>query len=100
MVDPASDALLIAYDLTGAGVRLYPLLAPHLGISQITPNRSGGRWGLTTRRGSTRRTLRCSRAAAAASVPAGAAWFTRAGAGDVGDSDGWTDFSRNESMTR
>ncbi len=31
VVDPASDALLIAFDLTGAGVRLYPLLAPHLG---------------------------------------------------------------------
>ena len=37
VVDPAHDALLIDYELTGTGVRLYPLLAPHLGISQITP---------------------------------------------------------------
>jgi hypothetical protein len=37
VVDPDHDALLIGYDLAGAGVRLYPLLAPHLGVSQITP---------------------------------------------------------------
>ncbi len=100
VVNPASDALLIAYDLTGAGVRLYPLLAPHLGISQITP---GQQWG----------TLGADNQAwvdpADLSVFASGSGyflcllaqpgFTRAGAGYVGDSDGWTDFSRNQSMT-
>ena len=37
VVDPDHDALLIAYDLAGAEVRLYPLLAPHLGTCQVTP---------------------------------------------------------------
>ena len=37
VVDPDHDALLIEYELAGEGVRLYPLLAPHLGIGQITP---------------------------------------------------------------
>ncbi len=100
VVNPASDALLIACDLTGAGVRLYPLLAPHLGISQITP---GQQWG----------TLGADNQAwvdpADLSVFASGSGyflcllaqpgFTRAGAGYVGDSDGWTDFSRNQSMT-
>src|SRR4029077_7112063 len=31
VVDPDHDALLIDYELAGADVRLYPLLAPHLG---------------------------------------------------------------------
>ena len=34
VVDPDHNALLISYDLQGAGVRLYLLLAPHLGICQ------------------------------------------------------------------
>src|SRR5581483_5440978 len=29
--DPLRDVLLIPYELAGAGFRLYPLLAPHLG---------------------------------------------------------------------
>ena len=37
VVDPDHDALLVAYDLAGAEVRLYPLLAPHLGVCQVTP---------------------------------------------------------------
>src|SRR4029078_2996602 len=37
VVDPDHDALLIEYELAGEGVRLYPLLAPPLGIGQITP---------------------------------------------------------------
>ena len=45
VVDPDHDALLIDYELTGEGVRLYPLLAPHLGISQITPERMAGARG-------------------------------------------------------
>jgi glucoamylase len=100
VADPANDALLIAYDLTGTGVRLYPLLAPHLDICQITP---GSQWG----------TLGADNQAWI--DPAGPAMFasgsgrflcllaqpgfTRTGAGYVGDTDGWTDFSRNQSMT-
>ncbi len=45
VVDPGRDTLLIAYDLTGAGARLYPLLAPHLGICQITPESQWGTLG-------------------------------------------------------
>ena len=44
VVDPVNNALLIAYDLQGDGVRLYPLLAPHLGICQ-THQRPAGRAG-------------------------------------------------------
>ena len=37
VVNPDHDALLIGYDLAGEQVRLYPLLAPHLGTCQVTP---------------------------------------------------------------
>jgi glucoamylase len=100
VVDPDHDALLIAYDLAGAGVRLYPLLAPHLGVSQITPEEQWAALGAANQ---------------AWVDPADLALFasgnghflcllarpgfTRAGAGYVGDTDGWTDFARNRSMT-
>ena len=99
VVDPDHDALLIDYELTGAGVRLYPLLAPHLGVSQVTPQPQWGALGadniawtgpdlaLLARDGS--------RFACLLAQPG----FTRAGAGYVGDTDGWTDFSRNGAMT-
>ena len=100
VVDPTSDALLIAYHLTGAGVRLYPLLAPHLGISQITPEPQWGTLGADNQAWVDPADL--------AVFASGSGYFlcllaqpgfTRAGAGYVGDSDGWTDFSRNQSMT-
>ena len=100
VVDPDHDALLIAYDLAGAEVRLYPLLAPHLGTCQVTPEAQWAALGADNH---------------AWTDPAGLALFasgsgrflcllarpgfTRAGAGYVGDTDGWTDFSRNQSMT-
>ena len=33
LADPGRDALLISFQLEGDGLRLYPLLAPHLGVS-------------------------------------------------------------------
>src|ERR1700760_294804 len=99
VVDPAHDALLIDYELTGAGVRLYPLLTPHLGVSQVTPESQWAALGadntawidedLALFAGDGSRFL-CLLARPG---------FTRAGAGYAGDSDGWTDFSRNGSMT-
>ena len=100
VVDPAGDALLVAYDLQGAGVRLYPLLAPHLGVSQITPESQWGTLGADNQ-------AWIDPADLALFASAGDRFlcllarpgFTRAGAGYVGDTDGWTDFSRNQSMT-
>jgi glucoamylase len=99
VVDPGHDALLIDYELTGAGVRLYPLLAPHLGISQITPEPQWGALGAgnTAWTGPDLALLAGdgSRFLCLLAEPG----FTRAGAGYVGDTDGWTDFSRNGTMT-
>ena len=100
VVDPGHDALLIAYDLTGAGVRLYPLLAPHLGICQITPESQWGTLGADNQAWADPADLALfasgsGRFLCLLAQPG----FTRAGAGYVGDTDGWTDFSRNQSMT-
>src|SRR4029077_369228 len=100
VVDPDHDTLLIDYELAGAGVRLYPLLSPHLGTGQITPEAQWAALGADNQAwtdpadfalfaGGSGRFL-CLLAQPG---------FTRAGAGYVGDTDGWTDFSRNQSMT-
>ena len=100
VVDPDHDALLIDYELTGEGVRLYPLLAPHLGISQITPESQWAALGADNQAWTDPADL-----AMFASGSGGflcllaRPGFTRAGAGYVGDTDGWTDFSRHQSMT-
>ena len=100
VVDPDHDALLIDYELAGEGVRLYPLLAPHLGISQITPESQWAALGADN--------LAWTDPADLAMFASGSSGFlcllarpgfTRAGAGYVGDTDGWTDFSRHQSMT-
>ena len=95
VVDPGHDALLIDYELTGAGVRLYPLLAPHLGISQITPEPQWGALGAdnTAWAGDDLALFAADsdRFLCLLAQPG----FTRAGAGYVGVTDGWTDFSRN-----
>ena len=100
VVDPDHDALLIDYELTGEGVRLYPLLAPHLGISQITPQSQWAALGADN--------LVWTDPADLAMFASGSSGFlcllarpgfTRAGAGYAGDTDGWTDFSRHHSMT-
>ncbi len=100
VVDPGHDALLIAYDLAGAGVRLYPLLAPHLGICQITPESQWGTLGADNQAWADPADLALfasgsGRFLCLLAQPG----FTRAGVGYVGDTDGWTDFSRNQSMT-
>jgi glucoamylase len=100
VVDPDHDALLIDYELAGEGVRLYPLLAPHLGISQITPESQWAALGADN--------LVWTDPADLAMFASGSSGFlcllarpgfTRAGAGYAGDTDGWTDFSRHRSMT-
>jgi glucoamylase len=100
VVDPDRDALLVAYDLQGSGVRLYPLLAPHLGICQFTDQSLWQTLGADNQ-------ARVDPADNAMYASGGgrslcllaAPGFTRAGAGYVGDSDGWTDFNENQSMT-
>jgi glucoamylase len=103
VVDPDHDALLVGYDLAGAGLRLYPLLAPHLGVSQITPQEQWPALGADNRAWVER-----DPAAGPGLFASGNGHFlcllarpgfTRAGAGHVGDTDGWTDFSRHQSMT-
>ena len=100
VVDPDHDTLLIDYELAGAGVRLYPLLAPHLGICQITPEAQWAELGADNQAWTDPADL-----ALFASGSGGflcllaRPGFTRAGAGYVGDTDGWTDFSRHQSMT-
>ncbi len=100
VVDPNHDTLLIDYELAGAGVRLYPLLAPHLGICQITPEAQWTELGADNQAWTDPADL-----ALFASGSGGflcllaRPGFTRAGVGYVGDTDGWTDFSRNQSMT-
>jgi glucoamylase len=100
VVDPDRDALLIAYDLTGEHVRLYPLLAPHLGTCQITPEPQWPALGADNNVWTDPADLAlfASGSGRFLCLLAGPG-FTRAGAGYVGDTDGWTDFSRNRSMT-
>jgi glucoamylase len=101
VVDPDHDALLIDYELTGAGVRLYPLLAPHLGISQITPEAQWAALGADNQAWTDPADLAMLAGGSSGGFLCLLArpGFTRAGAGYVGDTDGWTDFSRNQSMT-
>jgi glucoamylase len=100
VVNPDHDALLIGYDLAGEQVRLYPLLAPHLGTCQVTPESQWAALGADNQAWTDPADL--------ALFASGSGRFlcllaqpglTRAGAGYVGDTDGWTDFSRNQSMT-
>ncbi|HEY7880264.1 MAG TPA: hypothetical protein VID31_05440, partial [Streptosporangiaceae bacterium] len=100
VVDPDHDTLLIDYEVAGAGVRLYPLLAPHMSTCQITPEAQWAELGADNQAWTDPADL-----ALFASGSGGflcllaQPGFTRAGAGYVGDTDGWTDFSRNQSMT-
>ncbi|WP_105317504.1 glycoside hydrolase family 15 protein [Thermus tenuipuniceus] len=83
--DPDRDVLLIGYRLEGKGLRLYPLLAPHLG---------GSGWGNTAwvEEGAL---LAAKQGEALALLGP----FARGSAGYVGFSDGWQDFARNGAMT-
>lgn len=84
--DPSRDVLLIRYRLEGVGLALYPLLAPHLGMSGWNNTGWVDRGLLAASDG---------RALCLLSDPP----FVRASAGYVGYSDGWQDFSRNGGMT-
>jgi glucoamylase len=84
--DPHRDVVLISYRLTGAGVRLYALLAPHLGNSGEHNSARAGR------------DLSAWKDANALCLLSDVG-FSRSSAGFVGASDGWQDFSRNGAMT-
>lgn len=99
VVDPGHDALLIDYELTGAGTRLYPLLAPHLGISQVTPEAQWGALGADNTAWAEEDLALFAGDGARFLCLLAQPGFTRAGAGYVGDTDGWTDFSRHGTMT-
>lgn len=82
--DPARDALLIRYELTGG--TLYALLAPHLGGSGGGNTAWVGR-GLHAVRGDRSLALLAS------------GGFSKGSAGFVGVSDGWQDFREHGAMT-
>lgn len=83
--DPLRDVLLIGFRLSGSNLRLYALLAPHLGNSGRDNNARAGD-DLIAWRGSAALCL--------ISHP----HFARTSAGYVGYSDGWQDFARNGTM--
>jgi len=91
------DVLLVEVTLTGdPALKPYALLAPHLGGTGHG-NRAavvdyGGRRALTAEQGPFGLAL------LAASLTQGEG-FARAGAGYVGENDGWQDFHRNGAMT-
>lgn len=87
VADPNRDALLIRYHLEGEGLRLYPLLAPHLdgdGDNNLGRVTDGGL--LTEKNGQFM-------------FMATDQQFTRRSVGYVGTSDGWQDFSQHQQMT-
>jgi glucoamylase len=84
--DPLRDTVLISFRLFGDGVKLYVLLAPHLGDSGTHNNASAGE-EMTAWRGPNALCLTSD------------CGFSRTSAGYVGVSDGWQDFTRNGRMT-
>ena len=76
------DVLLISFELAGAGLRLYPLLAPHLGATGWD-NTAWVDGGALLAQGNEGASL-CLVAEQG---------FARASAGYVGASDGWQDFN-------
>src|SRR5579864_3327560 len=86
--DPLRDVLLISFELSGAGHRLYPLLAPHLGATGWD-NTAWVEDGALFAQGAAGNGL-CLMAEPG---------FTRASAGYVGASDGWQDFNTNGRLT-
>jgi glucoamylase len=84
--DPLRDVLLVHFELKGGGLRLYPLLAPHLGMSGWN-NTAWVDDGLFAQRNDLALCLLA------------APTFDRMSAGYVGSSDGWQDFARNGRMT-
>lgn len=87
VADPVRDALLIRYQLEGEGLKLYPLLAPHLdgegdnNIGRVTAQ------GLLAEQNSQYLFLAADQG------------FSRSSVGYVGTSDGWQDFNQHQAMT-
>jgi glucoamylase len=84
--DPRRDVVLISFRLIGEGLRLYVLLAPHLGNSGEHNNARAGR-DLAGWKGDNALCL------------VSDCRFSRSSAGYVGVSDGWQDFCQNGRMT-
>ena len=83
--DPIRDVMLVAFQLTGNDVKLYALLAPHLGGSGLNNNAHAAE-GLVAWKD------------ACALHLAADCGFSRVSAGYVGYSDGWQDFARHACM--
>ncbi|MFD1942987.1 hypothetical protein [Paradevosia shaoguanensis] len=82
---PLRDVLLIRFALSGEGMKLHALVAPHLN-------------GMPTNSGFAGADLMASEGEAALCLYADTG-FSRTSAGYVGTSDGWQDFARNGRMT-
>ncbi|TAM86435.1 MAG: glucan 1,4-alpha-glucosidase [Candidimonas sp.] len=87
IADPVRDVVFIRYQLHGEGLRLYTLLAPHLGSS----GHDNDAWVNP-------RALMAAHGATALALMADGG-MTRASAGYVGVSDGWQDFDQHGAMT-
>jgi len=85
LVHPLRDALMIKYRLTGNGMRLYPLIAPHLSGARENDAYAG-------------EDLLASRNGVALCLQSDGG-FSRTSAGYAGFSDGWQDFARNRAMS-
>ncbi len=83
--DPLRDVVLIEFRLEGADVRLYALLAPHLGGSGEHNNARVGSDLVAWKEDN-------------ALYAAADCGFSRSSTGYVGTSDGWQDFARNGRM--
>lgn len=83
--DPIRDVLLVAFRLAGKDVKLYALLAPHLGGSGLHNNARAADGLVAWKDG-------------VALHLAADCGFSRASAGYVGSSDGWQDFAHHGRM--
>ncbi|HEU0197654.1 MAG TPA: glycoside hydrolase family 15 protein [Nevskiaceae bacterium] len=84
--DPLRDVVLINYQLHGQGLKLYVLLAPHLGGD----GQGNTAWVAA-------QALMAAHGTAALAL-VDSEGFTRGSAGYVGGSDGWQDFNRHGAM--
>ncbi len=86
LCDNLRDCVLIRYRLIGDGFRLYPLLAPRLGVQGRCNDASVGPYLFAEHEDR-------------ALCLAASGGYSRASAGYVGNSDGWQDFERHGRMT-
>jgi glucoamylase len=101
VVHAQHDVLLVAYTLTGDATHLHPLLAPHLQVSQFVADPSQiARLGAdnTAWVDPADRAMFATGSGRFLCLLASPG-FTAAGAGYVGDTDGWTDLARHTRMT-